>query len=213
MTLGISVVAFANDRVEILSEQTQVKTISRDEFLKLYADEHNISFSEADKRDKEETIYMLQEENKKHGRKNTSTVTPRETKYLSINKDFYVANHGHFTSILRVGIHVKVNRYHLEGYGDYQKFSEITSKGVKPSGSGTATLEDIAFTTRIGEDSGYENEIIMLYDGIVEYAISASLTGDATKAGFTIRGNVGTTYYCRKPVKINYTFNSNVNLN
>ena len=58
MTLGISVVAFANDRVEILSEQTQVKTISRDEFLKLYADEYNISFSEADKRDKEETIYV-----------------------------------------------------------------------------------------------------------------------------------------------------------
>lgn len=212
MTLGISAVAFANDNVWKLSEQTQVKTISRDEFLKTYADEHNISFSEADKRDKQDTLHMLQEENKKHGR-STNTVTSRETKYLSINKEFYVANKGHFTSKLRFAIHVKVNRYHLEGYGDYQKFSEITSNGVKPSGSGTATLEDIAFTTRIGTDFGYKNEIIMLYDGIVEYAVSASLTGDATKAGFTIRGNVGTTYYCRKPVKIDYTFYSNANLN
>lgn len=219
MVIVSSVCAFANEQVENLPSTTQVENITRDEYLKLYSEKYNISIEEADQRDRANTELSLQEENQKHSTMATNAtndstaVTLNETDYLSIKKDFYIADSVSFNSIVRVVVHVKVNKYHLEGYGDYQKFSEIINSGTVGLGSGTATVETDIFSAEIGKDHGYENEIKVLVDGKINHAIDLSLAVAAEKAGFSLTGTVGTTYQYSKGIHFDYTFFSNANLN
>lgn len=215
----LPVMAASEKNVDGLSSNIQVKEISRDQYLKNYASVNGISYAEADRIDKEETLKSLAQENAKNGTrlmksaKSSNSVSLKSTAYKQVTRGFTVGSSGNFRSTLAAVIQVKVNKYNSTSYGEYQKFVSVTDKGIEVAGSGTATVKKIAFSTEITGETAYGNEIYMMYSGIVEHAISRSYTSGASGAGFTLNQTVGSTYYYRKLAQVDYTFSSNWNLN
>lgn len=230
MTLAISVPAFAMERTEPtamnsnLSENnvkeisTQIREISREEFLKNFAKQKGISIDEADKIDKAQTQSDYQQELAKHktsSQRLTSSVSPldaSETVYKQITKTYNTGSSGSFWSQIVVVIQVKLQRYNSSSYGTYQKFTQVLSVGSDCFGSGACTWNTIAQSADITGDSGYGNKLVMMLSGNVVIAVSTSLQAGANSAGFSISYSVGNTNYFRKLIQINETFSSNYDL-
>ncbi len=229
MTLAISVPAFAaetppaaknsnSSENNVKEISTQVKDISREEFLENFAKQKGISLDEADKIDKAQTQTDYQQELAKHrtsSQLSALSVSPlavSETVYKQITKTYNTGSSGSFWSQVVVIIQVKLQRYNSSSYGTYQKFTQILSVGASSKGSGISTWNTIAQSADITGDSSYGNKLVMMLSGNVEIAVSSSLQAGANSAGFSISATVGNTNYFRKFVQINETLSSNYDL-
>lgn len=130
--------------------------------------------------------------------------------HILIKKGFKTGSSGNFDSQLNALIIVTLNRYQSASFGSYQKFSEIRNVGFSPIGPGRFTWKPAAQTVVIDYDTGYENKIILMVDGMMEGDIPFSFLADAQNAGFSFQKvNDDGTYHVAKYVSVNYTFSSN----
>ncbi len=222
MTLAISVPGFAAEKdnqnaktTRIKEISTEVTDISREEFLKSFAEQKGISFAEADQIDKTQTktSYQKELEMQRVSLKNSAVImiSPKKTLYKKIRKTFNTGSSGAFKSQVTTVINAKLEQYESSSFGTYQKFTEVIDLGSNASCSGSYTWNETAQSASIDYDTGYENKIVMMVAGVIETEISASLQAGAEKSGFTFGGSIGGSYIFRKDVDLDYTFSSNYN--
>lgn len=191
-------------------ENVEIKEITREEYLKTYAEKRGVSIEEADRLEKLETEKSIKDETSTKA-KGGETISPRQTVYKEVAKTYDIGN-SNFESRVVVSIHVKLQRYNSSSYGTYQKFSQVLSKGARSFGSGRSNVDPIALSADIFGDTGYGNKMKMMLSANVVHEISVSLSGTAKRAGFDISGGIGGPYYARKYVSLNDTFSSNWDL-
>ncbi|AVP53768.1 hypothetical protein K154307017_11590 [Clostridium tetani] len=191
-------------------ENVEIKEITREEYLKTYAEKRGVSIEEADRLEKLETEKSIKDEISTKA-KGGETISPRQTVYKEVAKTYDIGN-SNFESRVVVSIHVKLQRYNSSSYGTYQKFSQVLSKGARSFGSGRSNVDPIALSADIFGDTGYGNKMKMMLSANVVHEISVSLSGTAKRAGFDISGGIGGPYYARKYVSLNDTFSSNWDL-
>ncbi|BFN04595.1 hypothetical protein [Clostridium tetani] len=191
-------------------ENVEIKEITREEYLKTYAEKRGVSIEEADRLEKLETEKSIKDEISTKA-KGGETISPRQTVYKEVAKTYDIGN-SNFESRVVVSIHVKLQRYNSSSYGTYQKFSQVLSKGARSFGSGRSNVDPIALSADIFGDTGYGNKMKMMLSANVVHEISVSLSGTAKRAGFDISGGIGGPYYARKYVSLNDTFSSNLDL-
>ncbi|BDR64249.1 hypothetical protein [Clostridium tetani] len=203
-------------------ENVEIKEITREEYLKTYAEKRGVSIEEADRLEKLETEKSIKDEisTKAKGGETILTrksvllresISPRQTVYKEVAKTYDIGN-SNFESRVVVSIHIKLQRYNSSSYGTYQKFSQVLSKGARSFGSGRSNVDPIALSADIFGDTGYGNKMKMMLSANVVHEISVSLSGTAKRAGFDISGGIGGPYYARKYVSLNDTFSSNWDL-
>lgn len=131
-----------------------------------------------------------------------------ETVYAQVTKTFNTGSSGTFWSQIVTVVQVKMQKYYTSSEA-YQNFTEVLSIGADAYGSGLSTWTTIAQSASITNDTSKSNSLYMMLSGNVEIGISASMEAGAEAAGFSLGYSIGTTYYFRKFVQVNYTFNSN----
>ncbi len=190
---------------------TEVKELTREEYVESLAEEKGISYEEADILEQIGTENYFQ--NKYRKSKTVSEVVPRgQIVYRQINQEFEFGK-GSFESTIMVTLHVKYDRSYYPSQGTCQKFVEVLDKGALATGTGTITFEKSAFSAVITNETTYGNEIYMMLSGNLQHVVQKSMGAAAEAAGFSISAQTTTTVYCRKFITKNYTFYSNWNLN
>lgn len=228
LSLAVSVPAFVIEKTPsaasksgIAEVSAEVKDISREEFLKTFANRKEVSLAEADRIDKLQTLKDNENEVAKNNNNklsqlsavSSSSITPMVTVYKQIKKTYDIGTAGNFGANIIITIQVKIQRYDSSSYGTYQKLTEVLSRDSSAAGTGVSTWSPAAQTTEIYNDTGYENQMIMMISGLLRVAVTQSAQIDrATAAGFSYEYSVGETSYLSKFVSIDESFGSNWDL-
>lgn len=192
--------------------KTAVAEISREMFVTDLAAARGLSYKEADQLEQAGHWADVQKEVSARTVHSGESVTPKETRYITVSEIVAEESGGTFRYAVRAVVHMRAERYTSSTYGDYQKWSEIIHAKILLEAPGEHKWGDGTFDVYLIDVDGYSNKIEILGSGIVSCTGNRRASEDAEPLGFGVYKEENGNYICSKYLEFDLEVGSNTYL-